>query len=64
MGEYMTTWTKPSGRTIELNDEDATIEMAVSLGWTTDKAKPAETEDKPKRTRRTKAQMAEARGID
>ena len=59
MGEYMTTWTKQNGSTIELNDETATIEKAVSLGWTTDKA---ETPIKPKRTRRTKAQMEEARG--
>lgn len=54
----MTIWNRQDGSTIKLNDEKATIEKAVSLGWTTDKAKPAETEVKPKRTRRTKAQMA------
>lgn len=60
MGDDMTTWTKPNGRTLELNDEEATIEMALSLGWTTGKA-----EDKPvKRTRRTKAQMEAAKGSD
>ena len=62
MGEYMTTWTKQNGSTIELNDETATIEKAVSLGWTTDKAKTDDAPIKPKRTRRTKAQMEEARG--
>jgi len=29
----MTTWLKPSGSTIELNDTKETIEKALSLGW-------------------------------
>ena len=29
----MTTWVKPSGSTIELNDTKDTIEKALSLGW-------------------------------
>lgn len=55
----MTTWTRQSGNTIELNDEEATIEKALSLGWTKGD-KPAA--DKPKRTRRTKEQMEAAKG--
>jgi len=29
----MTTWLKPSGSTIELNDTKETTEKALSLGW-------------------------------
>jgi hypothetical protein len=29
----MTTWLKPSGSAIELNDTKETIEKALSLGW-------------------------------
>lgn len=29
----MTTWVKPTGSTIELNDTKETIEKALSLGW-------------------------------
>jgi hypothetical protein len=29
----MTLWIKDNGQEIELNDEDATLEKAVGLGW-------------------------------
>lgn len=46
-------WEKPNGIKLETNDEQASIDAAVSLGWT------CVDEDvvKPKRKRRTKAQI-------
>jgi len=29
----LTEWQKPSGMRVELNDEEATVEMARKLGW-------------------------------
>lgn len=43
-------WLKPSGKEIETNDFDETIKFCKSLGWEI-------VEDKPKRKRRTKAQI-------
>jgi len=44
-------WTRPSGTEIETNDDKATIDYCISLGW-----KPAESEKKPvkKKVRRKK----------
>jgi len=45
-------WIRPSGSIIETNDNKATIEHCVQLGW-----KHQEENIKPKRTRRTKEQI-------
>lgn len=49
----MATWVKPNGNTIEINDTSASVSKAKQLGW-----KPAE---KPKRKRRTKAELEAAK---
>jgi hypothetical protein len=54
----MIKWTKPSGVEVETNELKATIAYCESLGWKREGA-----EDKPKRTRRTPEQMAEARAL-
>lgn len=33
----MTKWTKPNGKSLELNDQEATINKALEMGWKTDK---------------------------
>jgi len=42
----MTTWLKPSGSTIELNDTKETIEKALSLGWEKKQAAKPKKQDK------------------
>ena len=49
----MIEWMKPNGTTITTNSEKATVEYAESLGWKRVVVK---------RKRRTKEQMAAARG--
>ena len=49
----MIKWIRPSGSEIETNDSKETIEHCESLGW-----KKA---DKPKRKRRTKAEIEAAK---
>jgi hypothetical protein len=67
-------WIKPSGVEVETNDRPETVKYASSLGWkpvdlistdqnTTDNA-PEITIDKPRRKRRTKAEMEAARAVD
>jgi hypothetical protein len=51
----MIKWVKPSGVELETNDLKKTVAYCESLGWKRKGAKPAE--EKPKRIRRTKAQM-------
>ena len=41
----MTKWTKEDGTVLNLNDEEATIEAALELGWTTDAFEETEEED-------------------
>ncbi len=47
----MITWTRPTGTTITTNDRKETIEHAEAQGWTREVA------EKPKRKRRTKAEI-------
>lgn len=35
----MTIWVKPSGAKLDLNDDEATIDMAEELGWRREDAK-------------------------
>lgn len=49
----MTTWVKPNGNTIEINDTPASVIKAKQLGW--------EPVEKPKRKRRPKAKMESAK---
>ena len=48
----MIKWKRPSGTFIETNEKQETIEYAESLGWKREGA-----EEKPKRKRRSKAEM-------
>ena len=50
----MIKWTKPSGVVVETNEDEYNIEAAENLGWKREG-------EKPKRTRRTPAQMAAAK---
>lgn len=51
----MIKWTRPSGTSIELKDTKELESFAISQGWT---------KDKPKRTRRTKAELEAANERD
>ena len=53
----MTKWIRPSGLPIELADTENLNNFAKAQGWVLDKPKAEPVENKPKRTRRTKAQM-------
>ena len=58
----MALYKRPNGKIVEVNDTPGSYEYVEYLGWVrqSDKPTPAEpAEDKPKRKRRTKAQMAE-----
>ena len=57
----MINWMRPSGSPITTNEMDETIAYANKLGWVRIEDKKEVTETKVKRTRRTKAQMQEAR---
>lgn len=51
-------WVKPNGLKVKTNDRQATIDHCASIGWVlADSVEKPETEEKPKRTRRTKAQI-------
>lgn len=41
----MTTWIKPNGVELELNDEDATIKEAMNLGWKTEAMEDSELDE-------------------
>lgn len=56
----MIKWIKPSGIVIETNDREENIAAAEGFGWVRE-GEEAKTKEKPKRTRRSRAQMAEAR---
>jgi hypothetical protein len=51
----MVTWVRQSGSEIELQDTENFNDMAKANGWKRKGANPAE--EKPKRIRRTKAQI-------
>ena len=53
----MALYKRPNGKIVEVNDTPGSYEYVEYLGWVRQSDKP--TEDKPKRKRRTKAQMAE-----
>ena len=54
----MIKWIRPSGLPIELADTENLNDFAKAQGWVLDKPKAEPVEEvKPKRTRRTKAQM-------
>lgn len=56
----MTTWVKPNGTKIELNDERATVAHAQDLGWQVDApAKKAPTK-KPATKKRAPAKKVES----
>jgi hypothetical protein len=58
----MIKWLRPSGTTIETSHFDGNIEVAKKLGWIrADEEVKIEAEVKPKRKRRTPAEMAAAR---
>lgn len=60
----MIIWIRPSGREIETNDLDETVKLAKSLGWKRKQDEPETVEPKeakPKRKRRTKAEMEAAK---
>ena len=57
----MINWMRPSGNPITTNEMDETIAYANKLGWVRVEDKKEVTETKVNRTRRTKAQMQEAR---
>lgn len=53
------TWIRPSGSEIVTNDDPATLELAVSLGW---KHKPEEVE-KPKKVAKKVAKKKTAKKV-
>ena len=50
----MATWKRPSGSLIEVREESAQEQFAINQGW-------EKQEDKPKRTRKSKAGAANER---
>ena len=45
----MTTWVKPGGMELELNDEEGTITAAVELGWKPKEVEAVKKVDAPKK---------------
>lgn len=41
----MLKWNRPSGRPIETNDSEASIQKAAELGWTPGKGNPIKAKD-------------------
>ena len=57
----MALYKRPNGNIVTVNDTPGSYEYIEYLGWVrqSDKPTPAKADDKPKRKRRTKKQMAE-----